>query len=107
VNPYERMSEKQIQDCFATNIVTTDDDVSHALSRLADIARGEGCLILAVLLETLADEPADIAATRLPALRDLMTKEAFAIIPAAVTVLESVDSDFVMPKVRLEGVGHV
>ncbi len=99
MNPYVNMTTEQIQDHFASTIVATDDDVSHALSRLASIAREEGCAILAVLLDTLADEPPEIAAMRLPALRDLVAQAPLATIPAVIAVLESVDTDFAMPVV--------
>lgn len=103
MNPYANMTAEQIQRHVTSNR-TDESDVSHALSRLATISREAGCPILAVLLDTLADEPEDVAAMRLPALRGLMAHERFAIIPAAIAVLESVDSDFSMPAVLFEGV---
>lgn len=103
MNHYADMTAEQIQAHVAANQTHDESDVSHALSRLATISREAGCPILAVLLETLADEPEDVAAMRLPALRALMT-EPLAIIPAAIAVLESVDSGFSMPVVLFEGV---
>ena len=101
MNPFVAMTTEQIRHYFG--VTRTESDVSQALSRLASIARSEGCGVLAILLDTLADEPEDVAAMRLPALRALMT-EPLAIIPAAIAVLESVDSGFSMPVVLFEGV---
>lgn len=103
MNPFVTMTAEQIEAHVKSSRVD-ENEVGQALSRLAGIARSEGCGVLAVLLDTLADEPEDVAVMRLPALRDLMIQERFAIIPAAIAVLESVDADFSMPAVLFEGV---
>lgn len=98
MNPYANMNAEQIR-AHVTENRTNEADVQHALSRLADIARADECLILSALLTVLADEPEEIAASHLPMLRGLVSEERPAIIPAAIAVLESVDNVFSLPPV--------